>query len=85
MSCPGCYRALRGVKTRFCPACANLLFDGKTVSPILPFAATDSPNALREDLIRTIRRISISGVQYKVSMRLEMTTMALSAERGSHE
>lgn len=85
MNCPGCYRMVRGVKIRFCPACAKLLFDGKTVSPVLPFAATDLPNTLREDLIRTIRRISISGVQYKVSMRLEMTTLALSAERGGHE
>ena len=85
MNCPGCYRTLRGKQDRFCPACAKLLFDGQTVSPTLPFAATDLPNALREDLLRTIRRISISGVQYKVSMRLETTTLVVSAERGGYE
>ena len=85
MNCPGCYRPLRGGKLRFCPACARLLFDGQPVSPVLPFAAQDLPSVLREDLIRTIRRVSISGVQFKVSMRLENGALALSPERGPLE
>ena len=85
LTCPGCYRPLRGGKLRFCPGCAKLLFDGQTVSPVLPFSASDLPGVLREDLIQTIRRISISGVQFKVSMRLEGARLAISAERGSHE
>lgn len=85
MNCPGCYRATRGLRLRFCPSCAQLLFDGQVVSPVLPFAAADLPGALREDLIRTIRRISISGVQFKVSMLLEDGALLLSAERGPYE
>ena len=85
MNCPGCYRPLRGGKLRFCASCAKLLFDGKTVSPTLPFTAADLPSVLREDLIQTIRRISISGVQFKVSMRLEEERLIISAQRGQHE
>lgn len=85
MNCPGCYRTLRGTKLRFCAACAKRLFDGQTVSPVLPFAAVDLPSALREDLIQAIKRISISGVQFKISMRLESSALTLSAERGTHE
>lgn len=85
MNCPGCYRTLRGTRLRFCPACAKLLFDGQTVSPVLPFASADLPSVLREDLIQTIRRISISGMQFKFSMRLEDSVLTLSAERGTHE
>lgn len=85
MNCPGCYRVMRGAKLRFCPACEKLLFDGQLVSPTLPFAAQDLPSVFREELIQLIKRISISGFQFKASMRLESATLVLSAERGSHE
>ena len=85
MNCPGCYRPLRGLRLHFCPSCAKLLFDGQTVSPTLPFTAQSLPSVFREDLIQTIKRISISGVQFKVSLRLENGVLALSAERGSYE
>jgi len=85
MSCPGCYRALRGAKLRFCPACEKLLFDGQVVSPTLSFTAQDLPSVLREDLIQTIKRISISGFQFKVSLRLEQNELVLSAARGDYE
>jgi len=85
MSCPGCYRLLRGNAPRFCPACSQQLFDGQTVSPVLPFTARDLPSVLREDLLRVIKRMSVSGFQFKASMRLENATLTLSAERGGHE
>ncbi len=85
MNCPGCYRPMRGARLRFCPQCAQLLFDGQPISPVLPLTAADLPSALRDDLIRTIRRISISGVQFKASMRLENGALHLSAERGPYE
>ena len=85
MNCPGCYRPLRGAKLRFCPTCTQLLFDGQVISPILPFTAHDLPSVLREDLIQIIRRISLSGAQFKVSMRLEGSALAISAERGTLE
>jgi serine/threonine-protein kinase HipA len=85
MNCPGCYRVLRGARLRFCPACEKLLFDGQPINPTLPFTAQDLPSVFREDLIQLIKRISISGFQFKASMRLENAALVLSAERGSHE
>ena len=85
MNCPGCYRPLRSAKPRFCPACTRLLFDGQPVSPLLPFTVQDLPGILRDDLMRTIKRISISGVQFKASMRLVAGALALSPERGPLE
>jgi serine/threonine-protein kinase HipA len=85
MNCPGCYRPLRGPRLLFCPSCAKLLFDRQAVSPTLPFTAQSLPSVFREDLIQTIKRISISGVQFKVSLRLENGALALSAERGGYE
>ena len=43
------------------------------------------PSALQEDVLRTIKRLSISGVQFKVSMQLEAAALVLSAERGPYE
>jgi serine/threonine-protein kinase HipA len=85
MNCPGCYRAVRGTTLRFCPSCIQLLFDGQSVSPVLSFSAQDLPSVLREDLIQTIKRISISGFQFKATMQLEGDALVLSAGRGSHE
>ncbi|RZK32852.1 MAG: type II toxin-antitoxin system HipA family toxin, partial [Hymenobacter sp.] len=85
MNCPGCYRPLRGANIRFCPNCASLLFDGQAVNPVLSFTAQDLPSVLREDLIQIIKRISISGFQFKATMRLGADALVLSAERGNYE
>ncbi len=85
MNCSGCYRPLRGPGRRFCTSCAKLLFDGQVVSPALPFTAQSLPSAFQENLIQNIKRISISGVQFKVSLRLEDGALVLSAKRGGYE
>jgi serine/threonine-protein kinase HipA len=87
MNCSGCYQLLRSTKPAFCARCNTLLFDKQKAegSATLAFTAADLPSVLREDLIQTIKRISISGVQFKASMLLEGTTLRLSAERGTHE
>lgn len=85
MSCPACYRPLRAAASQFCPACTRLLFDGQQVSTTLPFAAQELPSTLRDDLIQTIKRISISGVQYKASLLLQAGALAVSPERGPYE
>jgi serine/threonine-protein kinase HipA len=85
MNCHGCYRPLSGSRLRFCPNCAKLLFDKHIVSPALPFTAQSLPSVFQENLLQTIKRISISGVQFKVSLRLEDGALVLSAERGGYE
>ncbi|RZK11845.1 MAG: type II toxin-antitoxin system HipA family toxin, partial [Hymenobacter sp.] len=86
MNCPACYRLARKAAHSFCPACARLLFDGRQAATTLPFAAQDLPSMLREELVKTIRRISISGVQYKVSLLLTTTNaLVVSPERGPYE
>ena len=85
MTCPGCYRPLRHATSRFCPACAKQLFDGQAVATRLPFTAQDLPSTLREELVKTIKRISISGVQYKISMLLQSGVLVISPERGPYE
>ena len=86
MSCPACYRSSRRTDSTFCPACARLLFDGQRVATALSFAAQDLPSVLREELVKTIRRISISGVQYKATMVLTASgDLVISPERGPLE
>ncbi len=48
---------------RYCPRCVRQLFDGKRVSPIMDFDY-DADDA---DLSSAINRISVSGVQEKLS------------------
>ncbi|RZK15163.1 MAG: type II toxin-antitoxin system HipA family toxin [Hymenobacter sp.] len=86
MNCPGCSRLLRKATRAFCPACVRLLFDGRPVASTLPFVAQDLPSILREELVKTIRRISISGVQYKASLLLTAANeLVISPERGPYE
>jgi serine/threonine-protein kinase HipA len=66
MNCPGC---LKENETGYCSKCRKLLFDGRKVDPSLPF---NSPYSESTDLfLDHTRKISISGVQVKYSLRLE--------------
>ncbi len=72
--CPG---TLAEDFSSYSPSCLRNLFDGKKVSHILPF---DSPTKDEEDaalFIENRQRISISGVQEKVSLRLEKNKLRL--------
>ncbi len=72
--CPG---TLAEGFSSYSPSCLRNLFDGKKVSHILPF---DSPSKNEDDaalFIENRQRISISGVQEKVSLRLEKNKLRL--------
>ena len=72
--CPG---TLAEGFSSYSSSCLRNLFDGKKVSHILPF---DSPQHSEEDatlFIENRQRISISGVQEKVSLRLEKNKLRL--------
>src|SRR5580692_227661 len=72
MSCPGC---LKAGHTTYCTRCRKRLFDGKKVSCVLAFSR---PVYNQTKLAVTAERLSISGIQTKMSLalregRLEMT------------
>jgi serine/threonine-protein kinase HipA len=78
MNCPGC---LKENETGYCSKCRKLLFDGRKVDPYLPF---NSPYNESTDLfLDHTRKISISGVQVKYSLRLEGDTLQLTDKGGS--
>jgi serine/threonine-protein kinase HipA len=71
-NCPGC---LKEGHSTFCPPCRRRLFGGKKVSHVLPFSR---PDYNRAKLTAIGERLSISGIQTKISLvlkagRLEMT------------
>lgn len=83
--CAGCLKAVKGARPQFCAQCRRLLFQDAKVSPILPFALTDVPQQPEQDAAAIIRRISISGVQFKISLLLTDTSLAISGQRGPLE
>ncbi len=71
-NCPGC---LKEGHDTYCPPCRKRLFDGKRVSHVLGFSR---PTYNQVRLSVTAERLSISGIQTKMSLalrgnRLEMT------------
>lgn len=67
MTCYGCLKEINDVG--YCKKCRAELFGGKNVGPVLPF---NSPATEHSDLFLNLtKRMSISGVQIKYSMRLE--------------
>jgi serine/threonine-protein kinase HipA len=79
MNCPGC---LKENRTGYCSKCRKLLFDGRKVDPYLPF---NSPYNESTDLfLDHTRKISISGVQVKYSLRLEGDTLQLTDKGGQY-
>jgi len=77
--CSGCYRPnIEG----YCLNCRKLLFDGAKVSHVLPF---DAPKADNLPIYQEkTRRLSISGVQLKYSMRLEGKELKLAEKGGQY-
>ena len=79
MSCAGCYKpGMDG----FCPKCRRRLFDGRRVPAVLSFAAPNADNlpAYQEKT----KRLSISGVQLKYSLRLEQKELVLTETKGQY-
>lgn len=77
--CPACYRTK---DETYCRNCRKLLFDGARVSHVLPF---DAPKADNIPLYQEkTKRLSISGVQLKYSLRLEGKKLLLTEKEGQY-
>ena len=77
MNCLGCYTE---VKEGYCLSCRKKLFGKSKIAPVLPFAA---PKAANLSLFQEhSKRLSISGVQLKYSLRLVNNEWEL-GEKGS--
>lgn len=79
MKCSGCYK--EGVEG-YCPRCRKRLFDGKNVSHVLDI---DPPQADNIPLYQEkTKRLSISGVQLKYSLKLERKKLILAETGGQY-
>jgi serine/threonine-protein kinase HipA len=80
MNCPGCLRQIDSAG--YCRKCLKDLFEGKKVEHVLPF---NSPYKEESDLYRErTKKLSISGVQVKYSMRLENKNLVLTDKDGQY-
>lgn len=75
--CPG--TLAEGFRT-YSPGCLRNLFNGKKVSHILPYEAPGKNEEVAEQFIENRKRISISGVQEKLSFILEKNVLRLTKE-----
>ncbi len=81
--CPG--TLAEGFST-YSPACRRAVFNGKNVSPVLPYELPQRDEGVAELFIENRKRISISGVQEKESLILEKNTLRLTVagEQGTY-
>ena len=81
--CPG--TLAEGFST-YSPGCLRNLFNGKKVSPILPYDPPQQSEEVTEQFIENRKRISISGVQEKLSLILEKNRLRLTkaGEQGTY-
>lgn len=79
MYCLGCYNE---VKEGYCLICRKKLFDKARVPAILSFDAPTADNL--EGLQEHSKRLSISGVQLKYSLRLENGLLQLNEKNGQY-
>lgn len=75
--CPG---TLAEGFTTYSPLCIRHLFDKKKVSHVLPYNTPAMDEAVAEQFIENRKRISISGVQEKLSVVLDKNILRLSNE-----
>jgi serine/threonine-protein kinase HipA len=76
-NCPG---TLANGFTTYSPTCLKRLFDGRKVSHVLPYNPPDVSEEDAEKFQQNRKRISISGVQEKVSLLLEKNRLRLTDE-----
>lgn len=80
MNCPGCYKKIE--KNEYCLSCRKKLFDGKRVSTVLEF---DKPKAENISMYNEhSKRMSISGVQLKYSLKLVLNKLELCEKNGQY-
>jgi len=75
--CPG---TLAGGFTTYSPACLRNVFSGKKVSHILPYEQPRQNEDVAEQFFENRKRISISGVQEKLSLLLDKNVLRLTVE-----
>jgi serine/threonine-protein kinase HipA len=75
--CPG--TLAEGFNT-YSPSCLRNLFDGKKVSPVLSYEPPEQNEEVAELFMENRKRISISGVQEKLSLLLERNALRLTQE-----
>ncbi|CAN5272409.1 HipA domain-containing protein [soil metagenome] len=79
MHCLGCYKE---ITESYCPACRKQLFDKAKVPPVLSFDAPRPTNIARYQ--EHSKRLSISGVQLKYSLRLDNNQLVLTEKSGQY-
>src|SRR5688572_28590345 len=81
--CPG---TLAEGFTTYSPLCIRHLFDNKRVSHILPYDTPAKDEVVAEQFMENRKRISISGVQEKLSVILDKNILRLTnqGEKGTH-
>ncbi len=80
MNCLGCYKKIE--KNEYCLLCRKKLFDGKRVSTVLDF---DKPKAENMTMYNEhSKRMSISGVQLKYSLKLNGNKLELCETNGQY-
>jgi serine/threonine-protein kinase HipA len=80
MKCLGCYKKIE--KNEYCLSCRKKLFDGKRVSTLLEF---DKPKAENMTMYNEhSKRMSISGVQLKYSLKLNGNKLELCETNGQY-
>jgi serine/threonine-protein kinase HipA len=81
--CPGTLAV--GFST-YSPLCLRRVFDGKKVNPILPFNIPVNDEKVQERFMENRKRISISGVQEKLSFVLDKNNLRLTQnnEQGTY-
>lgn len=75
--CPG---TLADGFTTYSPTCLKRVFDGRKVSHVLPYNAPDASEEDAEKFQQNRKRLSISGVQEKVSLLMEKNRLRLTEE-----
>jgi len=75
--CPG--TLAEGFST-YSPSCLRNLFSGKKVNHVLPYEQPQNSEEVAEQFMENRRRISISGVQEKLSFLLEKNALRLTKE-----
>lgn len=79
MNCPGC---LKEKESGFCKKCLKSLFDGQKVEQVLPFNSPYEENS--DSYLEHTKKISISGVQVKYSLRLKNNELQLTHIGGQY-
>ena len=76
--CPGCFKAEQNT---YCGSCLRRLFDGKTIPFRLPFSR---PTYDKAKLEFTAERMSISGIQTKISLVLNDKRLEIVQSHGQY-